>query len=456
VLAGWGGEIVRSTVLPDISFPRLGISGRLLGFTALAALVAGVAAGIGPALQGSRADITRGLGDASRGSSARRSELRGFLMIVQAAMSVVLLVGAGLFARSLGEARSHDFGLDVDRLLQARLYYRGSDIDEQAMALHEGVRRVSALPGVRAAAARSGTFRDPPGSRPISVPGIDAIPQLPNGGPYSLSVSSGYFETVGVQIIRGRPFEALDHADGAGVTVVSETMAGLLWPDGDALGGCLVIAPSPDCTSVVGIAEDVEHRFRGVPSMRYYLPLRAGRSVSYIYVRAEGDPESIRNEVAKLLQSFSPEVWYADVQTLEDVLAPKTHAWTLGATMFTLFGLLALCLAAIGLYSVLAFDVTQRTRELGIRGALGATKSRLLRSVLYRGAGFAGLGVALGLTVAYFGAPYAGDLLFNVSTRDPWVLGGVAAVLMLVSGVASLVPGMRATRADPIEALRAE
>ena len=258
-----------------------------------------------------------------------------------------------------------------------------------------------------------------------------------------------------------------DRAGGVRVAVVSETMARTLWRDGDALGACFVVEDvdqflrggqsSGECTTVVGVAEDVARRgFQDQPFMAYYLPQGYGGFYEGLYVRAEGEPRGIVDEVATLLRSYSPAVGYTDVRTVEQMLDPQARSWKLGATMFTLFGLLALCLAAIGLYSVLAFDVAQRTRELGIRGALGATRSRLLRSVLYQGAGLALMGVVLGLGVAYLAAPYAKDLLFEVSARDPWVFGGVAAALMAVSGLASVVPGLRATRADPIEALRAE
>lgn len=483
ILARWGGDIVRSMVLPDVYFPDSGLAGRLLGFTAIAALVAGVTAGIGPALQASRADITGFLGDGSRGSSARRSKFRMFLTIAQAAMSVVLLVGAGLFVRSLGEARSVDLGLDVDRLLLARLdtrmsvrsvaesrprYLEERVFEEEWFALHEeAIRRLSALPGVRSAAAARVLFQGSSNPGRFSIPGIDSIAQVP-GGQYQQWVSPGYFETLGVAIIRGRPFEASDRtndrAEVPRVAVVSETMARVLWPDSDALGGCLLLemqdgVRAEGCTTIVGVAEDVARGgFQDVPGFTYYLPQPPNSRLVYrgIYVRAEGEAGSIIAEVTALLRSFSPEVWYADVRTLESMLEPEARAWTLGVTIFTLFGLLALCLAAIGLYSMLAFDVAQRTRELGIRQALGATKSRLLRSVLCQGAGLALLGVGLGLGTAYFAAPYANDLLFEVPPRDPWVFAGVALALIAVSGVASLVPGLRATRADTIEALRAE
>ena len=209
---------------------------------------------------------------------------------------------------------------------------------------------------------------------------------------------------------------------------------------------------------MVGVAEDVARGgFQDVPGLTYYLPPPPPRWYPWaLFVRAERDAQGIVAEVATMLRSYSPQVRYAEVQTLEEILNREARAWTLGATMFTLFGLLALCLAAIGLYSVLAFDVAQRTREIGIRGALGATKSRLLGSVLAQGAGFGLLGVGLGLGGAFFAAPYAQDLLFGVSPRDPYVFAVVAVSLIAVSAAASLIPGLRATQVDPIEALRAE
>jgi ABC-type antimicrobial peptide transport system permease subunit len=191
--------------------------------------------------------------------------------------------------------------------------------------------------------------------------------------------------------------------------------------------------------------------------MAYYLPAaQAGRAYNMIYVRAESSADDLVPAITAALRSFAPEVRYVHVQTLRDLLDPQARSWTLGATMFTIFGLLALVVAAIGLYSVLAFDVAQRTRELGIRTALGARKARLLRAVVGHGAFLAGVGVALGLGAAYLAAPYIQDLLFETSPRDPTVFATVAVVLLAVSVAASLVPALRATRVDPMTALRAE
>jgi ABC-type antimicrobial peptide transport system permease subunit len=181
-----------------------------------------------------------------------------------------------------------------------------------------------------------------------------------------------------------------------------------------------------------------------------------GERPNGLYARTEGDPRALAAALAPVLRSFSPRVRYADVQPLRERLAPETRAWTLGATLFTAFGLLALLVAAIGLYSVLSFDVAQRTKEIGIRTALGAQRSRVLRDVLTAGLRLAVLGVILGLGAALAAGRYVQDLLFRVHGADPLVLTLVGGVLVLVAVIASAVPGARAARVDPMDALRAE
>ncbi len=173
-------------------------------------------------------------------------------------------------------------------------------------------------------------------------------------------------------------------------------------------------------------------------------------------MRTADDPQELKGEIALVLRSFSPQVRFARVEGLREILDPQARSWTLGATMFTVFGLLALLVAAVGLYSLLAFSVAERTRELGIRTALGAERSQLLRGVVFQGTRLVVGGVVLGLTGAWLAAPLVEELLFDVEPRDPVVLGGVAAVLIVVALAASLLPGLRATRVDPMQALKTE
>ena len=191
--------------------------------------------------------------------------------------------------------------------------------------------------------------------------------------------------------------------------------------------------------------------------MTYYLPLaqRSGVRANGIYVRAD-DPAEAAPRIAALLRELSPLVRFAEVRTLRDALDPQARSWTMGAALFTVFGALALLVAAIGLYGVLAFHVAQQTRELGIRSALGAAKGRLLGRVLVHGLRLTVIGIAVGSVLALGLSPFAGPLLFQVSARDPVVLVGVAMTLLTVGTLASLLPGLRATRVDPAVALRAD
>ena len=466
VLARWGGGFLRSMLLPSVSFPQSPVNVQVVAFTAVIAGLAGLLAGVVPAIQGSRVDVAGDLTEAARGATGGRSRLRSFLTVSQAALSVVLLVGAGLFVRSLTEFRQLDLGLDTDRLVIAELEFTGGELSTAARneAYALAMRRVAALPGVESVACTVTSFGNSVVLR-LRVPELDSLPSFPGGGPYLFTVTPGYFATVGLTIVSGRPIDETDGPASTPVAVVSETMARALWPGQEPLGRCLVIGSGPEsCTTVVGVAEDAARAGHDdAPYMGYYLSMAQAEqqqtflgAPNALYIRSRIDPSETQANVASTLRSLTPQVRWARVQTMRERLDPGARAWTLGATMFTVFGLLALLLAAIGLYGVLAFDVAQRTRELGIRGALGAGRGRLLRSVLYEGARFSVLGIVLGLSVVYVAAPYAQELLFEVSARDPGVLAGVAAALIAVSAAASLAPGLRATRVDPVTALKSE
>lgn len=471
-VAVWGGQAIRSFLLPDVHFPgALGL--RVVAFTIGLALLAGVLAGVAPALQATRLDLARDLGSGTR-TAGGRSRLRDLLTSGQAALSVLLLVGAGLFLQSVERVRSLDLGLDVDRLAAAQLEFEtGSalaespvslDVDERNRLYLDAVERLDALPGVDAVAATSSPFQWA-FAGPLWVPGWDSIPSLPGGGPYYHVVTPNYFDVVGQQILRGRGLTATDDEGAQPVAVVGEIMARTLWPDGGALGACIYLPPGPGtsdisdvCTTVVGVVEDASRgSLEEEAHMAYYLPLtqREGRGINGLYVRAT-DPDGALPAIAAALRNLGPGVRFANVATLRDRLDPQARSWTLGATLFTVFGALALIVAAIGLYGVLAFHVAQRTRELGIRSALGAEKGRLLRGVVGDGVRLTLVGVVVGLGLALLLGRYAEPLLFQVSPYDPTVLTGVVVTLVGVGLLASLMPGLRATRIDPMEALRIE
>lgn len=458
-LAHWGGDLIRAVLIPDVLWTTSPMGGRVIAVTAALSVAAGLLAGLGPALQSTRANLTKDLAEGGRGSSRGHSRTRRALTVVQATLSTVLLVGAGLFIRSVVEVRNADLGMDVDRLVQASLEFEGEDPDavEGTQLYAQAMDVALRLPGVSGVAGTSILFQWAM-IEDLRVPGLDSLPVPPGAGPFVYGVTPEYMATMGIRLLRGRTILDTDVEGAPRVAVVNETMAATFWPEQDPLGQCFFVGDTEECTTVVGVAEvasrgDLEHG----PLLAYHLPLaQMQEPPAGMYVRTEGDPGALAAALAPVLRSFSPRVRFADVQPMRDLLDPQTRAWTLGATLFTAFGILALLVAAIGLYGVLSFDVAQRTKEIGIRTALGAQRSRLLRDVVTVGLRLAVMGVILGLAASLAAGPYVQDLLFRVHSADPLVLTSVAGVLLLVAVIASAVPGVRAARVAPMDALRAE
>ena len=465
-----GGRFVRAVLLPNVAWTDATVDLRVLAVTALTAVVTGVLVGLAPALQSTRVQLSSSLRSGIREGGAQRSRLRTMLTVMQAALSVVLLVGAALFVRSLWNVYSLRLGLEPDRVLTMGFDWpaisdqspeaRQRERQRQNAFFDEALVRVRAMPGIERAAVVVGTPFQSSNSIALRVPGRDSIPQLPGGGPYIRAVSDDYFVTAGTRLLRGRAFTAADVSSGARVAVVNETMARMLWPDADAIGQCLLMDTMP-CSQVVGVVEDARRfALREEPAMQYYIPLGEERALGFggrkMFIRSAGTgaglPEALRAEMLRL----NPGIGFVTVQPLQESLDPQIRPWRLGATMFGLFGALALLVAAIGLYSVISYLVTQRTHELGVRIALGAQIGDIVGLVVRHGVGLALAGVAIGIVLAFNAARWIEPLLFETSPRNPWVFALVALVLVLVALVASVVPAWRASRTDPIEALRAE
>jgi predicted permease len=292
-IARWGGSLVRSTLLPGIAFPDSGVGAQVAAYTLVASLAAGLLAGAGPALAAGRTDLRSGA-DPAHAHTGGRSRVRGLLTVTQAALSVVLLVGAGLFVRSLAELRGLDLGFDTDRLLVADFEFASSggmaDADIRNEVHGDAMARLAALPEVESVA---GTATSLTASYAISlrVPERDSIPRLPGGGPYIFSVTPGYFETAGLEITSGRAFDQRDGPDAEPVAVVSETMARVIWPDENPLGRCLLIGRGAEtCSTVVGVVEDAARNgYQDEPYMAYYVSDPAGTSD-----RGSPKPSSLR------------------------------------------------------------------------------------------------------------------------------------------------------------------
>jgi hypothetical protein len=286
--------------------------------------------------------------------------------------------------------------------------------------------------------------------------------------PSQYAVTPDYFKVLGIRLVDGRLFNDADRAGTELVSVINETTARTFWPGQDPIGQCLKFgADSMPCTTVVGIVTNARRQqLIEQPVSQAYRPLDQldpsvyDRSVSFFgfsfVARTTRKPSTLVEPLRRLMQSAAPGMPYADVRPLSNRLGRQTRSWTLGATMFTIFGALSLLLAAIGLYSVVAFTVAQRVHEFGVRVALGASGGSLLRLTVMRGVLPVVAGLGVGVVVALLGARLVEGMLFELSPRDPTVFVSVSALLLFVAVAASLVPAVRATRVDPMLALRSE
>ena len=464
LLAHWAGSAIRGILLPNATWSGALQDPRVLGFTAAAALGTGLLAGLIPALQSSRPDLTSALKTGTREGGGARSRLRGTLLVAQAALAVVLLVGAGLFVRSLHNVRTTDLGIDARHLIVAQVNYRGAEppTPEARAALNatllDALRRV---PGVeRATTSLSVPFNNSMSTR-LATAQMDSAQTL--GRFLMNAVGPDYFETTGMRVLRGRPLTSEDRAGSPRVVVVSEAMARRLWPGEDALGQCLKVGgvESP-CSEVVGIARNAVHDdvTQVGETLQYWFPeaQRQGNSggANAFLARVRGEPDEMLAAVQSGIQALLSGDASVRARAFGELMEPELRAWRIGATMFSAFGLLALLIAAIGLYGVIAYQVGQRTHEIGVRMALGARSPELMRMVLGEGVRLTSIGLLLGAGVALLSARWVAPLLFGVSPFDPLVYAAVIATLLAVAVAACLVPAWRASRVDPSAALRAE
>ncbi len=458
--AQWGGGVMRALFLPPGTNADVLTDARTLVATAILTLTAALFTGVIPAVSDRRMDVAAALKAGEREGGERRATLRKSLLVFQAALSVLLLVGAGLFVKSLMNARGFRLGYDADRVLVAGVQLRGLRLDSaRAEALGaQLLRTAQTTPGIsHAALAASVPFWSNEG-RGLWVPGVDSVDTR---GRFILQIATpDYFATMGTRILRGRPFGDEDRRNAPRVVVVSEGMARALWPREEPLGQCLhVNSPTAPCATVIGIAEEARvRRLMDAREFTYYLPatqFEGGLAETFL-ARTTGDAEAQVGALRSRLQALIPAPAFVDVVPLVRMVDPSFRAWRFGATMFAAFGALALVLAAIGLYSLIAYDVAQRTREFSVRIALGAPRGRVMRMVIGRGLLLVGGGLLAGSVIAVWAAPRLQELMFQQEARDPLLLGGVAALLLLIGVVATAGPAWRAARVDPAAVLRGE
>jgi predicted permease len=447
--------------MPEITWAEDPLHWRVLLLGVGAAMVAGAAAGLVPALQSRSPDLTRALKTGVREGSARRSRLRGFLVAGQAALSVVLIVGAALFVKSLSNVRGLDIGYAVDRLAfvsvqQGTDKARRAEVSSRLLQLEE---RIASVPGVERVAYTS--------MRPKW--GIQFAEYFPesetasgrHSGFYS-AVSPGFFAATGTRVIRGRTFAS----GGAGRTeraaLVNKALVDSVWPGQDPIGRCIRFetADAP-CYTVIGVTQTaLQLGLKDKPEPHLYAPLENAPFESWgvgdVVLRL--NPQRLTTALAQVRDLLRGEFPGAKVttNTMAAALEPEYRPWQLGATLFTLFGALAALVAAIGVYSSVSYAVSQRTHEFGVRVALGASGARIVGQVVGEGVRTVAIGVVAGILLALASGRIVASLLYGVSPGDPRAMGVSAIGVLAVAAAASFAPAWRAGRSDPVSALRSD
>ena len=459
---GLMSSALQRLVLPEAGV-RIGLLDlRTVGIVTALAVVAGLLSGAMPALWASRGDLTGMIRGGVREGRPERSRWTAALAAGQIAMTLVLLMGAGDFARSLSKVLHLDLGMDADRVLVATIdlihsEYSRSRVDEIFLLARERIRR---LPGVSGASLAATIPFASSMMDALSVPGMEQLPRLSTGGPYVNAVSEDFFTTTGTPVLRGRPFTAGDRAGAAPVAIVNQSMARLLWPHGQALGQCLKVGGGEaPCSLVVGVVKDARRsELQEGPTMQYYIPLGQAHKLSSraLFVRTTGDSELLRGQVRREVQAVEPGLPFVEVRSLADLLAPQIHPWRMGAAVLTLFGLLALALAMVGLYGVMTHSLARRRYELGVRIALGAQWRDVRWLAVRQGLGIGLSGAVAGILLALGTARFVQPLLFQVSASDPALLTAAATLVLLEALLASYVPARRLRHLAPAEVLRVE
>jgi predicted permease len=462
-VAQWSGAALAKLFIPSAGAFNLTSDWRTLGVAVGAALFAGVVTGLAPLMLGDD-DLSTTLKAGVREGTHARSGMRTMLLVAQGALSVVLLVGAGLFVRSLDRVRTMRLGYDVSHVLMVEWNWRGvqvSDTDQTTIRARL-LAAASALPGVEHAGWVSTVPFEGTSTQTLYVDGIDTVSKL--GRFDSQTADAGYFATMGTRILRGRAITGADRAGAPRVVVVSEGMAKAIWPGKDAVGECIRIGiwratrESLDCSTVIAVAEDAVHNPITDEPNRYYIPIDQfpNFGARRLLLRVHGPPAAASEGIRRALQREMSGQQYVTARPLTDLVDDQRRSWAIGATMFVAFGVLALIVASVGLYGVIAYNVAQRMHELGVRVALGAQPANILRLIVGQGVRFALAGVVTGTMLALAASHWFQPLLFRQSAKDPIVYALVGVTLLVVAVAASTSPALRAAKADPNTALRSD
>jgi macrolide transport system ATP-binding/permease protein len=440
---------------------------RVLIFTLLISVLAGIVFGLVPAIQSSKQNLVPALKDQAGQLGDHRSffRLRNALVIGQVSLSIVVLIGAGLFLRSLNHARAIDPGFDADRVLTLSFHTNAQGYDERkAQQFYQQLtERIQTLPGVDnvsiAQSAPLSFFYAPAFGAPMFVEGHEP-PQGTNPLIVGMNtVGPNFFNTINVPLLLGRDFNNQDQEETPRVAIVNETLVHSLFPDGNALGQRLrVLGRRPASYEIVGIVKDSKYRSLGEdPTPYIFVPYSQSPQASMsVHVHTNGNPKQLIAAIRREVQTLDPNLPAFNVTTLADNIEISLFPARLGALLLGVFGALALLIASIGIYGVMSFGVSERTREMGIRMALGAQRGDVLRMVIWQGMKVAAIGVAIGSGLAFVSTRVVSSYLYDVSTTDPATFTGITIILIGVALLACYLPARRATGVDPLVALRYE
>ena len=436
-------------------------------YTVAISIVTGLVFGLAPALQISSNDLQSSLKEGTRGagSGARRNRLRNTLVVGEVALSVVLLIGASLFVRSFLNLQKADAGFATERLMTLRIYmpgerYASSTAKSQRVA--DVVSRIEALPGVVAATASNNIALSSGGGGGSII--VEGHPVPPGDEPdiFMAGVTPHWFRTLDVPVIRGRDFTDAEGRDSSGVAIINQTMADKMWPKEDPLGRRFRSAGDTAAPwfTVIGITRDIKtseiENEEPQPAAFTSYPYQATPNTGITIRTATADPAQVMTAVRREIRASDPIIPVFEVQTMQTRREEGYWQYNLFSGMFSVFGAVALLLAAVGVYGVISYGVSQRTHEIGVRMALGARGRDVLGMVVGQGVMLTVTGVVLGLIGAFGVTRVIGSMLFDVSPTDPLSFIGIAVFLTTVAAIASYIPARRAMAVDPVTALRYE
>ncbi len=452
--------------IPQLS--RVGLDNTVLLFTLGIAALTSLLFGLLPALQASKTDLQTALKDGGRlTTGAAREGTRKALLIAEVSLSLVLLVGAGMLARSMYNLLQVELGFNADNVLTMRLSLSGGKYNPQMSRVFydECLTRVSAVPGVRSAALTHSLPIQGSNWGGVFIAADKPVPsraELPESD--RIRVSPNYFETMGIRLVRGRSFTAADTPESAPVAVINETLARHIWPNEDPIGKRIKLGypedDSPDSPwcEVIGVVNDI--KLNGVEqatSMQTYLLFSQLPAESLgLVVRAERNPATVASAVEQAIHAIDKDLPIYSIRTMDQLLGNSLAQRRLTLALLASFAALGLLLATVGIYGVISYAVRQRTHELGIRMALGAQTRDVARLILAQGLKLTLIGIGLGLSASVVLTRWMESLLFGVRPTDPLTLGAIALLLALVALVACWLPARRATKVDPMIALRCE